>query len=597
VATLGGFSVVRSPDVEQPGGEIHVALLERDDLALAQAPVDADRERTPPALGDAIEDGWDPLGLQVKRLALRHLALAHLARHRVRSVKTLCRPRGVDGSANIGAQVVHGGWPDLVGLGVKEVVDLPGRELRWRELGQGRGEDVAPDGPRTSLVRPRLCQPLGDPPLDEIAEGLVAIDERGLVEPLPDPSLLDLYLGVQPFRHGDVEEAGWYLTLEDARLSGAELLTGVVQRAGADRTHVIIDACDAYLLALPRGPGGTRRPMSGFVELEAASRAGRIGYLLSSSVSGESHEWAGFEAGVFSHEIRSGLCGAADANGDGQVTYAEIGAFVSRANEAIANQRFRPQVLARAPRDGDLWLDLRSRGDRQLRLDGPEGAAHYLLEDAQGVRLLDFHGTGTAPIHLVRPPGEGPLYLRRVADGLERTVPRTGGIVHMESLPAVAARWQTRGAAHHAFSQIFTLAFDDRAVATWDDHAAEVRSRLDAEEIARETQGASARRRHILGVTALAVGLAAAIAATAFELSAHALHDEAPLGESHAQAVARNAQIDARNHATLGLVIGAGGAAATGAVLLLWPKAAPAATALEIAASPAGTQIGARWRF
>jgi hypothetical protein len=399
--------------------------------------------------------------------------------------------------------------------------------------------------------------------------------------------------------HGDVDETGWYLTLEDARLSGAALVADVVERAGADQSHVIIDACHAYLLALPRGPGGTRRPLNGFVELEAASRAGRVGYLLSSSVSGESHEWAGFEAGVFSHEIRSGLYGAADANGDGQVTYAEIGAFVARANEAIANERFRPQVLARAPREGDLLLDLRSRGDRQLRLDGPEGDAHYLLEDAQGVRLLDFHGTGAAPIHLVRPAGEGPLYLRRVEDGLERTVPFSGSIVHMESLPAVAARAQARGAAHHAFSQIFTLGFDDRTLATWNDHATEVRSRLDAEEIARETTGTSARHRRIFGVTALGVGGVAAIAATAFELSAHALHDDAPHGESHAQAVARNAQIDSRNHAALGLAIGAVGAAATGALLLLpWPpRATPVAPALELATSRGGAQVGARWRF
>ena len=397
--------------------------------------------------------------------------------------------------------------------------------------------------------------------------------------------------------HGDVEETGWYLTLEDARLSGADLMAGVVERAGADQSHVIIDACHAYLLALPRGPGGTHRPLNGFVELEAASRAGRIGYLLSSSVSGESHEWAGFEAGVFSHEIRSGLYGAADANGDGQVTYAEIGAFVARANEAIASERFRPQVLARAPRDGDLLLDLRSRGDRQLRLDGPTGNAHYLLEDAQGVRLLDFHGAGTTPVRLVRPPGEGPLYLRRVADGMERTVPRVDAVVQMDKLPAVAARSRARGAAHHAFSQIFTLAFDDRAVATWSEHAADVRSRIDAEETARETEGANARRRRILGVTALGVGAAAAVAATAFELSAHALHNGAPLGESHAQAVARNAQIDSRNHAALGLAIGAVGAAATGALLLLWPRATPATPAWEVAVSPGATQIGARWQF
>ena len=397
--------------------------------------------------------------------------------------------------------------------------------------------------------------------------------------------------------HGDVADAGWYLTLEDGRLSGADLVTGVVERAGADQSHVIIDACHAYLLALPRGPGGTRRPLDGFVALEAAARAGRIGYVLSSSVSGESHEWAGFEAGVFSHEVRSGLYGAADADGDGQVTYAEIGAFVARANEGIANERFRPRVLARAPRDGDLLLDLRSRGEHQLRLEGRQADAHYLLEDAQGVRLLDFHGAGATPIHLVRPAGEGPLYLRRVSDGLERTVPRVDAVVHMETLPAVAARAQARGAAHHAFSQIFALSFDERSVARWTAQAADVRAGLDLAETTRDAARTAASRRRILGTTAVAVGVAAAIAAGAFELSAHALHDGAPAAETRAEAVARNERIDSRNHAAIGLAIGAVGAAATGALLLLWPKAASDTSALEVAAAPDGGRIGARWSF
>src|SRR5436190_1181687 len=89
-----------------------------------------------------------------------------------------------------------------------------------------------------------------------------------------------------------------------------------------------------------RWPATSRRPVGGFVELEAASRAGRVGYVLSSSVSGESHEWSGFESGVFSHEVRSGLYGAADADGDGRITYSEIAAFVARANQGIENNRF-----------------------------------------------------------------------------------------------------------------------------------------------------------------------------------------------------------------------------------------------------------------
>ncbi|PIE19500.1 MAG: hypothetical protein CSA65_02390 [Proteobacteria bacterium] len=45
-----------------------------------------------------------------------------------------------------------------------------------------------------------------------------------------------------------------------------------------------------------------------------------------------------------------GLDGAADANGDEQITYRELGAFVKRANASIPNDRFRPSIFAVPPR-------------------------------------------------------------------------------------------------------------------------------------------------------------------------------------------------------------------------------------------------------
>ena len=51
-------------------------------------------------------------------------------------------------------------------------------------------------------------------------------------------------------------------------------------------------------------------PVGGF--LPRSGQSGRIGFLLSTSSGRESHEWEGVQAGVFSHEVRSGLYGAAD---------------------------------------------------------------------------------------------------------------------------------------------------------------------------------------------------------------------------------------------------------------------------------------------
>src|SRR5262249_35850834 len=101
--------------------------------------------------------------------------------------------------------------------------------------------------------------------------------------------------------HGSVRNGQGYITLEDARLSGEELANEVADKIGADRFPAVIDSCDAYLLASPRGPGGARQPARAFQEVRTLADDPRVGLLLSSSSSRESHEWEGFQAGVFSH--------------------------------------------------------------------------------------------------------------------------------------------------------------------------------------------------------------------------------------------------------------------------------------------------------
>ena len=77
------------------------------------------------------------------------------------------------------------------------------------------------------------------------------------------------------------------------------------------------------------------------------------------------------------------------------------------------------------PAGGVLLLALRTTRDTELRLEGAASAAHYLLEDTRGVRIADFHGDGVTPIRLVRPPGDGALYLRRLDDNwLSLSAPR-----------------------------------------------------------------------------------------------------------------------------------------------------------------------------
>ncbi|HEY3595157.1 MAG TPA: caspase family protein, partial [Polyangiaceae bacterium] len=172
--------------------------------------------------------------------------------------------------------------------------------------------------------------------LDRLASDLAQAHERGV------PTVLYfVYAG-----HGTVKNERGYISLEDARLGAVDLETEVVDKLHADQTHFIVDACYSYFLVTGRGPGGSRREVHGFSQLGGLATRPGVGLLLSTSSARESHEWAAFQGGVFSHEVRSGLYGAADADGDGQVTYREMVAFIERANVAVANERYRPDVFA-----------------------------------------------------------------------------------------------------------------------------------------------------------------------------------------------------------------------------------------------------------
>ena len=151
--------------------------------------------------------------------------------------------------------------------------------------------------------------------------------------------------------HGNARDGEGYLMLEDTRLTGRMIAQQVLGRIDATESHLIVDACYSNFLVFGRGPtADVRKPVRGFALFEDVLPADRTGLLLSTSSARESHEWDAYQSGVFSHEVRSGLYGAADLDGDGRVSYREIAAFIQRANESIPNERFRPDVYARPPR-------------------------------------------------------------------------------------------------------------------------------------------------------------------------------------------------------------------------------------------------------
>ena len=392
--------------------------------------------------------------------------------------------------------------------------------------------------------------------------------------------------------HGRVADGTGSIALEDAELGGGDLVRRVIDEIAADETHVIVDACHSYFLVMGRGPGGRRRPMGGFVELGALATRGDVGLLLSTSSARESHEWAAYQAGVFSQEVRSGLYGAADADRDGLVSYAEIGAFVDRANTAIRNERYRPEVYARPPARGHALIDLRPALAR--RIEVAPGGGHQFIEDTAGVRHADFHND--APVRLVR-PGEGRLYLRRNTDGREIVLPPEVAVLNTAELPLQEPRSSARDAAHDAFASLFAMPFSSAVVSTYtfrDDPV--VVTTTPASPPAGAQPSWWSRPGTLVGLGLAAAGVVSGGWGAAMLLDARSLHDGAPATISQEDAAAMNREIDTRNRrgATL---LGVGGAALASGLLTLLLQGPAGRAGVDVAVSPDAVTGGIRGRF
>ncbi len=264
--------------------------------------------------------------------------------------------------------------------------------------------------------------------------------------------------------HGDVENNQGYVTLNDARFWRDDLLA-LLRKSTAITNHVIIDACKSYFLVFDRGAGGKRAPLASALIGSGAELPVNTGVFLSTSSAADSHEWEAFQGGVFSHEVRSALRGAADQDLDSQITYEEAAAFVWGANVAVPNPRFRPKVFTKAPGGIDprkaILMDLRAtRGDR---LDvGPHVSAHLFVEDEIGIRLADFRPTRGHKLRLILPTRR-PLYVRYSDHDEEVELP-SGRHLDLASLSTRLITVARRGAEHVAFHRLFARPFGPQTI-------------------------------------------------------------------------------------------------------------------------------------
>lgn len=275
--------------------------------------------------------------------------------------------------------------------------------------------------------------------------------------------------------HGNVEDGGeGYLSLADGKLRRSDIYRDVIRPLDASYTHLIIDACHAYFMVRSRGGGDWEDDRSGetldeafeaFLDegKEKSTAMSTVGVILSTAGAAEVHEWSKFRAGVFSHELRSGMLGAADADGDGDVTYRELEAYLVAANAAVTNPRARIKVFAEPPSQDKtrplVTLDDFRDSTRLVLPSGVGGRFH--IEDPRGLRYLDMNvdPAGQTRIVLLREPTGGRAYYLRT-DTQQATVSTGDEVVGASELAFAEIADASRGSVEEAFrTSLFATPF------------------------------------------------------------------------------------------------------------------------------------------
>jgi hypothetical protein len=197
-----------------------------------------------------------------------------------------------------------------------------------------------------------------------------------------------------------------------------------------------------------------------------------VGVFLSTSAEGEAYEWSEIQSGIFSHLVRSGLMGAADANADGAVSYLELAGFVDTATLDVRNPNMRPHVFARGPGASDtttIALPAAMTAVRRFELSDAD-VLRVRVRDRDGLPLFDAHTEPGGVLHVAMPDawasGAVVERTRRVAgaDALRRwyALPEPPETVTLAALSELAPSNATRGP-DETFHLLFAQPFGARA--------------------------------------------------------------------------------------------------------------------------------------
>jgi hypothetical protein len=411
--------------------------------------------------------------------------------------------------------------------------------------------------------------------------------------------------------HGAADATrGPYLALLDGALTRERLYSDVIGRVPAAYVHLIVDACNAGAVVGVRGPrevDAREAEITLSERLAVAEGAQRswptVGVVIASTAGQEAHEWSRIESGVFSHEVISGLLGAADVNRDGRIEYSELAAFIAAANRDIPDPRAAPRAIARPPeidRSAPLIAVDALRGAVFLTGDA-SAIGHFYLELDNGQRYLDAHFAPGAAVRIAL-PAQSRVFVRTETREAAIATPAHGSVA-ISDLAFHPSAIQARGSVDAAYrAGLFRHPYGDAYYRGYVDSAGLAPVAFGPEDAPLAVNGATGdasappapesaspaadaapapadptapRRRLAIGLAAVA-GVAGITAIVSGALAYSAKRDYDATDNQ------RDAHAASDRYALRGEIAIASGAVAIGAAIAtyyLWPRQAPAITA------------------
>lgn len=206
------------------------------------------------------------------------------------------------------------------------------------------------------------------------------------------------------------------LTLSDGVISRTELYDYVIKESPADFNHLIIDSCNSYFMVNQRGEKEEwKKQSTGVVRSDAVrnffsgydlSSYPNTGVVLSTSSEADSHEWNRIRSGVFSHELLSGIIGAADVNEDGKIEYSEIKAFLDAANLKVNDTKEKLSIFVKPPaQDQRRPLFILGGISENAVLKIPKNIkGRFFIENSSGTRYFDMNKTDEQSVSIMLVP-------------------------------------------------------------------------------------------------------------------------------------------------------------------------------------------------